>query len=433
MNSRSVAQNIALTNDEHSMIFCQSYGISFLPKGTGSAPVNDYNLILTCAIQLAFSFIFAMLASFMPFPWSLLCGLCVAAILFFRILTFFLFAWAIVAGRYYKRFYWTSIAFWGWWPFWLLFFSTTAVMFGSHVGSILWRENLDPYLELRRLQMYKDINPAHVPSVRVQDGGIIDFSEDVAVDRGKGGCFLNKGNTYCVAPIVWDGTATPSVHFDMQGMPSTGSYDYFAVGLNCCPCPNKDFQCGDYSNPIAHGGLRSLDAASRPFYQLALDNWQAAYGKASHNPMFFEWVQDPEWKWKEMWNSFVSCGWLAAALALSTGLGLGFILDKVLQVLWLHDIIAPRTTFAPAPYFEFITMLLLPKMFFHYNADQAQIASMPIGASWSPERGPGSAGEDSRLGQQYGGGYGGMGGVGNQLTAGVMNSLITAPGAPSRM
>jgi len=112
--------------------------------------------------------------------------------------------------------------------------------------------------------MYKDVNPSNIPGVRVQDAGLIEFSSFVEPDRGKGGCFMSKGDTYCLAPIVEGG----EVLYGLQGTPRTGSYDYFAVGINCCTCPNRDFQCGDFRNPLANGGIRSLDTKSRPFYKL---------------------------------------------------------------------------------------------------------------------------------------------------------------------
>lgn len=307
----------------------------------------------------------------------------------------------------------------------MLVFCFASTFLGYVTGSLLWANYLHPYIELKHLQMYRDINPAHVPGVRLQDAGLVDFQNFVGIDRGKGGCFLNRGDTYCVAPIVWDGTSAPQVHYDLQGMPQTGSFDYFAVGKNCCPCPNRDFQCGDWDNPLAYGGVRSLDVESRPYYKLALENWQASYGKTARTPIFFDWVQGPEWVWKGLWNRFFQLGWLAAAAAVSFGLSIGFLLDKILQVLWQHDIITPRATFAPAPFWEFLTMLLLPKMFFRYNQEQAEIAAMPISAEWHAERGPGSVAEDKKVAQQYGGT-----GTSNMMMRGAIGSMIAPPGAP---
>lgn len=189
---------------------------------------------------------------------------------------------------------------------------------------------------------------------------------------------MNKGDTYCIAPIVNGG----EVKYGLAGMPASGSFDYFAVGINCCTCPNRDFKCGEWQNPLASGGIRSLDFKARPYYQLALDDWQASYGKTSKNPMFFEWTQAPEFAWKGMWNRTLYVGWLAVAAAVSVGLLVGFILDKVLQMLWYRDIISPRACFAPAPFCYKITEALLPKMYYRYQQEQADIAAMPVTAEW---------------------------------------------------
>jgi len=412
---------VPLTNDEHSLIFSNHFGIHFLPKGTGSAAKNDYNLILTCAIQLSFAFFFALVACILPFPWSLVCWICVGLILFFRLITVVVFFYAVLAGRYTKRFYWSSIVFWGWWPMTLFLFSVTATILGALIGDYLWSTCWGPYYELKKLQEYKDINPGNIPGVRIQDAGLVTFTDFVEMDRSKGGCFMNKGNTYCVAPIVNGG----EVKYGLSGTPRTGAYDYFAVGINCCTCPNRDFQCGDWRNPLANGGIRSLDYKSRPYYSLALDDWKSSYGKNVKNPLFFEWVQGPEWVWKGMWNRGLQIFWLSVAAAVSMGLSIGFLLDKVLQVLWQNDIVAPRACFAPAPFCEDVTQLLLPKMFYRYQQEQADIAAMPVSAEWKAQRGPGSAGDDKRLAEDYGAMNP------NALTRGALQSVLAPPGAPT--
>jgi len=423
------SQNLALSNDEHAMIFCHHHGIHFAAKGAGSAPVNDFATVVTCAIQLASAFVFTMLACISPFPLSIFCGVCAALVILFRFATVYLFFLSLYKGKYLRRFYFSSMVFWGWWPVLLLLFSCIFAICGLLIGHHLWNDLLDPYFQLKKLQMYRDINPAEVPGVRLQDAGLVDFQYFVGIDRGKGGCFLNSGDTYCVAPIVWDGTSTPEVHYSMKGLPQTGSYDYFAVGKNCCPCPNRDFHCGEWDNPLAYGGMRSLDFKARPYYQLALESWQASYGKTSRTPLFFEWVQGPEWKWKGLWNRFVQLIWLSIAGAVGFGLSIGFLLDKLLGALWNHDIISPRATFAPAPGYEYPTLLLLPKMFHRYNQEQAEIATMPISAEWHGERGPGSAQDDSAVAREYGAtGSKGQNALG-QVTGAAMASMMAAPGA----
>lgn len=414
--------NIPLTNDEHSLIFAQNFNIHFRPKGANSAPINDYASILTCAVQVTFAFLLSMVAHIVPFPWSALCWICVGLILFFRFLTLVVFASAVIAGRYFRGFYFGSAMFWGWWPMWLALCCVSATVAGSIAGTYIWSTCLSPYYELKTLQMYKDVNPAKVSGVRIQDAGLVDFTSFVGTDRSKGGCFMNRGDTYCIAPIVFGG----QMSYGLSNMPQTGSFDYFAVGINCCSCPNRDFQCGDWRNPLANGGIRSLDYASRPFYNLALEDWEGSYGKTAKNPMFFDWVQDPEWVWKGMWNRFLHLFWISLAFAVSVGLSLGFFGDKLLQALWHYDIVAPRVCFAPAPGQEFLTMMLLPKMFFRFQQEQTEIAAMPISVDWREQRGPGSAQDDKRVQQEYG--YGGTGFMVG-ITGAAMSQAMAPPGA----
>jgi hypothetical protein len=393
-----VLGTVPLTNNEHSLIFTQHFGINFQMAGKGGAPQNDWGLILTATIQFFFSFVFAMLGCLLPTPWSWLCWVCVALIIFFRVLSLGVFIYAVMAGKYLKSFYHTSILYWGWWPKCLLIGCIGSSVLGALIGEYMWTTCFDPYFQLRALQMYKDVNPSRVPGERVQDAGLVDFSSFVEPDRGKGGCFMNKGNTYCIAPIVLGG----EVGYGLTGTPRTGSFDYFAVGINCCTCPNRDFQCGDWRNPLAQGGLRSLDYKSRPFYKLALDDWAASYNKASKNPLFFEWVQAPEWKWKGMWNRGLQLFWMSLAGAFSIALTLGFLLDKILQFLYIKDIITPRAVFAPGPYAEVITELLLPKMFYRYQQEQAQMWAMPVTTEFKPQAQMMSAEEERDLKRQYG-------------------------------
>lgn len=370
-----------ISNNEHNMIYASHFAIRFLPTGRGTSLANDYLAVLVCAIQVTSALVLTVLAHVLPWYLSVLCVACVALILFFRVLTLAFFAITVVKGKYTKPFYRKSVLYWGWWPVWLCIWSAIAVVIGILIGDYLWRENLKPYLGMAKLQAYKELDTAKIPSQRVQDAGLVEFARFNWPDRSKGGCFMNAGDTYCVTPIVPKG----EVDYGVVGLPNHGSYDYFAVGKNCCPCPNKDFQCGAWQNPMANGGIRSLDEKARPFYKLALEDWEASYGKKSRDPLFFDWVQDPEWVWKGMWNRVLELGWLTAAFAVAMGLTVGFLGEKLLTVLWQQDIVSPRTAFAPAPGLAKVIELLMPKMYYRYQDEQQQLLSMPVSAQWAED------------------------------------------------
>lgn len=409
----------ALTSDEHSMIFSNHFSIKFLPVGQAKAPANDWSQILLCAIQVAGAMILSMLAFVLPWYLAALSVLFCGMILFSRVATLVVFGLAVVRGKYTKAFYVPSVVFWGWWPMWLLFFVVMSMAVGALIGNYIWTGSLKPYWKYSELQMYKDLNPDTVPGERVQDAGLVTFTNFAEMDRAKGGCYMHAGDTYCVAPIVNGG----EVKYGLKGVPHSGSFDYFAVGMNCCSCPNRDFKCGEWRNPMANGGLRSLDEKARPFYSLALDDWKASFGKSSNHPMFFDWVQSPEWVWKGMWNRALEVGWLAAALGLSMGLTIGFVMDKLLQFLWAKDIVVPRSCLAPAPGLGSVTEVLMPRMFYRYQEEQANIASMPVSAEWVPQRGPG---EKRDLNKAEFGARDSMRG------SSLIEDVITAPGAPGR-
>lgn len=412
--------SVPLSHDEYSLVYTNHFPVRF-QKG-GAKTQTDYSLMLGFGCLAFFCCLFALGACLLPWLFAVLCFAILFCIIFHRLLTLVVFAAAVILGQYTKKFYRSSVIWFGWWPFWLCVVSVLAAAVGYLTGKYLWSDFLGPYYEYKRLQMYRGINPNVIPGERIQDSGLVDFTSNAQIDRSKGGCFMDRGDTYCIAPIVDGGV----VQYDLQGIPRTGSYDYFAVGINCCSCPNHDFQCGEWKNPFARGGMRSLDYKARPFYKLALGDWEAAYQKASKQPLFFDWVEQPEYVWKKMWNQTLYVSIYALAFALAIGITIGLVVDKMLQLLWYNEIVVPRACIAPAPGMTLITAALLPRMYADYQDEQMSIACMPVSAEWKPLEDPNGKDE-----QRKRFGYAATQEARNELEADVVQSIMAPPGADS--
>lgn len=142
------------------------------------------------------------------------------------------------------------------------------------------------FYSLRSMRTYSDVNPAETSGMRVMDAATVGFVNDARVVTDMAMSFTTW-DVYCVAPI-----ASP------EGIPSQGgkmaSYDFWAVGVNCCKSGQTNFMCGEHDNILAKKGLRLVDPEQLKYFRLAVQQAEAQYGIEAKHPVFFHWVQDPD-------------------------------------------------------------------------------------------------------------------------------------------
>jgi len=178
-------------------------------------------------------------------------------------------------------------------PSWFVFLavaSFAAWSSGVVLGDLNFFYNLEPYYSLNTLNSYPSVDPSSMSGQQLMDAGKITFVDGSRLELSKSMAFRNA-DTYCVAPIVGNSTKSKG---------RLQSYDFWAVGLNCCSgkpgafdLNPQNFGCGEYNNPHALSGLRVMRDDQRAFYRLAVQQAEATYNiKASH-PLFLYWMQDP--------------------------------------------------------------------------------------------------------------------------------------------
>jgi len=169
---------------------------------------------------------------------------------------------------------------------WYGFFFVTmaiALVLGAVFGNLNFSTTMIKYYEYENLDIFTEASPLFSKGEQLMDAGRVMFGNNSVLDTRRSMGFKNM-DTYCVAPIsiVQSGVTMP-----LQ------TYDFWAVGLNCCSSNAADFSCGEYANQQAHSGLRFLGDSQRDFFRLAVQEATAAYGIKAEHPLFFYWVQDP--------------------------------------------------------------------------------------------------------------------------------------------
>lgn len=189
-----------------------------------------------------------------------------------------------------------------------------ALFLGLLVGFLValglgWRNYdnyVEPYYEWKALNRYNKVDPSNMQGRAFMDAGSVQFTPGSHLDITKSAGFMNA-DMYCVAPIV-SATANGT------------TYDFWAVGRNCCTGASKDFHCGDIEGVKLGddpGGLRLMSDNELEFYKLAVAQAVSKYMIRSDHPIFVHWFQDSRKALRDYWgtgveNFLLSLGLFAA-------------------------------------------------------------------------------------------------------------------------
>ncbi|CAE7772683.1 unnamed protein product [Symbiodinium sp. CCMP2456] len=164
---------------------------------------------------------------------------------------------------------------------WLLFIAVTAsiaFVLGMLIGSYNYQTNMRSIFDVVSLNSYVEVNPATMRGQELMDAGKVQFVAGAGLDFHLANGFKNT-DIFCVAPITVNNMVL-------------ASYDFWAVGKNCCSDQQADFKCGAYNSDGPKGGLRITSDEDRDFYRLAVQQAESAYAIKAIHPLFFEWTAD---------------------------------------------------------------------------------------------------------------------------------------------
>lgn len=166
-------------------------------------------------------------------------------------------------------------------PSWMIFLAVSlliafiAALFG---GQSNYSTNVTPGEDLKGMSSYSNVNAANMRGQQMMDAGSLTFAAGTHLDLTRSMGFKNS-RTYCIAPIV-------------MGDVPLATYDFWAVGTDCCSSNAADFHCEGFNDPRPHKGIRLTNDDDRVFYRLAVQQAEAAYGLRAVHPLFFSWIPD---------------------------------------------------------------------------------------------------------------------------------------------
>ncbi|CAE7562616.1 unnamed protein product [Symbiodinium pilosum] len=180
---------------------------------------------------------------------------------------------------------WISLRLQSFQPSWYSFLAVTTLvawLLGVVFGNLNYAATTEPFSQYINMDVLPEVSPTVWDGEAAMSVGRVYFGKDSALDVRRSMAFKNV-DTYCVAPIsvLQGGVILP-----------LETYDFWAIGVDCCSVNAADFHCGEARNPAAHSGLRLLDSEHRSFYRLAVEQAEAAYGLKARHPVFFYWVED---------------------------------------------------------------------------------------------------------------------------------------------
>lgn len=184
-------------------------------------------------------------------------------------------------------------------PTWYTFlFLTTsiALLVGVFLGNMIFWNFMQRYYDYLNLNDYVGVDVSRMRGQQVMDVGRMEFVQNTTVDLRWAMGFQNL-QTYCVAPLTM-------VNQTSLVKEQLTSYDFWAVGIGCCSGSGTTtkFECGEFDNPKARGGLRVLEDGDRAFYRLAVQQAEALYHINANHPLFLYWTEDPvgeQESWKQ--------------------------------------------------------------------------------------------------------------------------------------
>eukprot|EP00403_Amphidinium_massartii_P016337 CAMPEP_0178415552 /NCGR_PEP_ID=MMETSP0689_2-20121128/23610_1 /TAXON_ID=160604 /ORGANISM="Amphidinium massartii, Strain CS-259" /LENGTH=312 /DNA_ID=CAMNT_0020036875 /DNA_START=31 /DNA_END=966 /DNA_ORIENTATION=- len=172
-------------------------------------------------------------------------------------------------------------------PTWLLFVAITsflAVFLGFAMGMVNYKVNTEGYYDYEELAHYESVDPSATGGGAYMDAATIKFIDGSHLDLTRSMGFHNE-HTYCVAPIT-------------VGDTPLASYDFWAVGIDCCSGFPGDFGCFD---PLRYLSVRPVQSgrrwlrpdADRANFLVAVEQAQTQFGFISRHPLFLVWEQSP--------------------------------------------------------------------------------------------------------------------------------------------